>query len=172
RSTRRAASSRQSSMPIPIRSWARRSWESKVAKSQRNSRSRCSVESAALRCATRSSLTQLWLNRSTTCSALLSPSRLSPQTPRKELRRLVSQRLLRRSVAPHSTQTAPKSASAVTESIVRATILEQPLVAFGPEVVADLQAGLRREWLVTNGLGGYASSTVVGINTRRYHGLL
>src|SRR5579872_4125163 len=28
------------------------------------------------------------------------------------------------------------------------------------------------EWLETNGLGGYASSTVTGANTRRYHGLL
>jgi len=31
---------------------------------------------------------------------------------------------------------------------------------------------VRREWLVTNGLGGYASGTVVGAITRRYHGLL
>src|ERR1017187_1830210 len=31
---------------------------------------------------------------------------------------------------------------------------------------------LRREWLETNGLGGYASSTKCGMNTRRYHGLL
>ncbi|HET7712166.1 MAG TPA: glycogen debranching enzyme N-terminal domain-containing protein, partial [Thermoanaerobaculia bacterium] len=31
---------------------------------------------------------------------------------------------------------------------------------------------IRREWLVTNGLGGFASSTVSGMNTRRYHGLL
>jgi predicted glycogen debranching enzyme len=31
---------------------------------------------------------------------------------------------------------------------------------------------LGREWLVTNGLGGYASGTVVGAATRRYHGLL
>src|SRR3954451_5099143 len=30
----------------------------------------------------------------------------------------------------------------------------------------------RREWLVTNGLGGYASGTVSGVMTRRYHGLL
>src|SRR3954471_21261511 len=30
----------------------------------------------------------------------------------------------------------------------------------------------RREWLVTNGLGGYAAGTVSGVNTRRYHGLL
>ncbi|MBI4307390.1 MAG: glycogen debranching enzyme family protein [Chloroflexi bacterium] len=35
-----------------------------------------------------------------------------------------------------------------------------------------LDAALEAEWLVTNGLGGYASSTVVGANTRRYHGLL
>ena len=33
-------------------------------------------------------------------------------------------------------------------------------------------AGLRREWLVTNGLGGYASATVAGVLTRSYHGLL
>ena len=30
----------------------------------------------------------------------------------------------------------------------------------------------RREWLVTNGLGGYASASLSGANTRRYHGLL
>ena len=30
----------------------------------------------------------------------------------------------------------------------------------------------RREWLVTNGLGGYASGTVAGVVTRRYHGIL
>lgn len=31
---------------------------------------------------------------------------------------------------------------------------------------------LDREWLVANGLGGYASSSVIGMNTRKYHGLL
>src|SRR5688572_32065437 len=31
---------------------------------------------------------------------------------------------------------------------------------------------LTAEWLVTNGLGGYASGTVAGVITRRYHGLL
>jgi predicted glycogen debranching enzyme len=36
----------------------------------------------------------------------------------------------------------------------------------------DLDALLMREWLVTNGLGGYASGTVFGVDTRRYHGLL
>ena len=37
---------------------------------------------------------------------------------------------------------------------------------------ADPELLLSREWLVTNGLGGYASGTIAGVNTRRYHGLL
>jgi predicted glycogen debranching enzyme len=41
-----------------------------------------------------------------------------------------------------------------------------------PKSFRDLDSALRREWLVTNGLGGYASGTVAGVNTRRYHGLL
>ncbi|HEV2438591.1 MAG TPA: amylo-alpha-1,6-glucosidase [bacterium] len=48
----------------------------------------------------------------------------------------------------------------------------RPLISFGREICGDLAAALRREWLVTNGLGGYASGTVAGLNTRRYHGLL
>ena len=35
----------------------------------------------------------------------------------------------------------------------------------------NLENGIKKEWLITNGIGGYASSTAVGINTRRYHGL-
>src|SRR5581483_10643121 len=53
-----------------------------------------------------------------------------------------------------------------------AGVLEAPLVSFGREVCGDLAAGLRREWLVTNGLGGFASGTLAGVGTRRYHGLL
>ncbi|MGC9514419.1 amylo-alpha-1,6-glucosidase [Methanocrinis sp.] len=34
------------------------------------------------------------------------------------------------------------------------------------------QEGTEREWLITNGLGGYASSTILGANSRSYHGLL
>jgi predicted glycogen debranching enzyme len=37
---------------------------------------------------------------------------------------------------------------------------------------SESEALLRREWLVTNGLGGYASGTLAGVATRRYHGLL
>jgi predicted glycogen debranching enzyme len=36
----------------------------------------------------------------------------------------------------------------------------------------ELQPGLSQEWLLTNGTGAYSSSTVIGCNTRRYHGLL
>jgi len=46
------------------------------------------------------------------------------------------------------------------------------MVRFGEEVCGNLEAGLSREWLETNGIGGFASSTIVGLNTRRYHGLL
>jgi len=38
--------------------------------------------------------------------------------------------------------------------------------------VTDVDWALRREFLLTNGLGGYASGTILGCNTRRYHGLL
>ena len=36
----------------------------------------------------------------------------------------------------------------------------------------DLETGLTKEWLITNGIGGFASSTIIGANTRKYHGLL
>jgi predicted glycogen debranching enzyme len=36
----------------------------------------------------------------------------------------------------------------------------------------ELDFSISREWLETNGLGGFASSTIAGLNTRRYHGLL
>src|SRR5438105_1040364 len=40
------------------------------------------------------------------------------------------------------------------------------------ETYGELNPYLSYEWLLTNGLGGFASSTVVGCNSRRYHGLL
>jgi predicted glycogen debranching enzyme len=46
------------------------------------------------------------------------------------------------------------------------------MLDFGREVCGDLHAASSREWLVTNGIGGYASGTVAGLLTRRYHGLL
>lgn len=52
------------------------------------------------------------------------------------------------------------------------SVLDRPLISFGREICGDLNAGMRREWLVTNGLGGYASGTLSGPNSRRYHGWL
>lgn len=49
---------------------------------------------------------------------------------------------------------------------------EREALDFGRGLCNDLHAAEQREWLVTNGLGGYASGTVAGVLTRRYHGLL
>jgi predicted glycogen debranching enzyme len=49
---------------------------------------------------------------------------------------------------------------------------EQAEIQFGREICGDLDAAESREWLVTNGIGGYASGTIAGSLTRRYHGLL
>ncbi len=46
------------------------------------------------------------------------------------------------------------------------------LIEFGREICGNLDSAESREWLVTNGIGGYASGTVAGLLTRRYHGLL
>ncbi len=35
-----------------------------------------------------------------------------------------------------------------------------------------LENGIKHDWIITNGIGGYSSSTIVGVNTRKYHGLL
>ncbi len=47
-----------------------------------------------------------------------------------------------------------------------------PLLPFGREICGQLEAAEQREWLVTNGIGGFASGTVAGHLTRRYHALL
>jgi predicted glycogen debranching enzyme len=46
------------------------------------------------------------------------------------------------------------------------------VVRFGPEICRDLDQAESREWLVTNGIGGYASGTIAGGMSRKYHGLL
>jgi predicted glycogen debranching enzyme len=45
-------------------------------------------------------------------------------------------------------------------------------VELGRSICGDLAAAESREWLVANGIGGYAFGTVAGHQTRRYHGLL
>ena len=46
------------------------------------------------------------------------------------------------------------------------------MIQFDAKDCRDLKSVLSREWLETNGLGGFSSSTIIGLNTRRYHGLL
>ncbi|MBI2869250.1 MAG: glycogen debranching enzyme family protein [Chloroflexi bacterium] len=50
--------------------------------------------------------------------------------------------------------------------------MDSPVRAVTCADSASQDVTLESEWLVANGLGGYASGTVCGINTRRYHGLL
>ncbi|HEU4683900.1 MAG TPA: amylo-alpha-1,6-glucosidase [Nitrospira sp.] len=49
--------------------------------------------------------------------------------------------------------------------------MTSPELSFAGEATHDVAALLAKEWLITNGLGGYASSSLLGIATRRYHGL-
>lgn len=46
------------------------------------------------------------------------------------------------------------------------------MIEFGKEICQNFAESSSREWLETNGLGGFASSTICGINTRRYHAIL
>jgi len=47
-----------------------------------------------------------------------------------------------------------------------------PSITFGKDALSRFGEVIEKEWLITNGLGGYASSSILGINTRKYHGLL
>src|SRR5579864_2827163 len=58
--------------------------------------------------------------------------------------------------------TTPTSVGAATASPVN----------FGRETCGSFSEASAREWLVTNGIGGFASGTIAGAATRRYHGLL
>jgi len=46
------------------------------------------------------------------------------------------------------------------------------MIEMDQESCRNLETALSREWLETNGIGGFSSSTITGLNTRRYHGLL
>jgi glycogen debranching enzyme len=61
--------------------------------------------------------------------------------------------------------TRETAAQRATDGVVR-SIIAPGTAAGNPDAV------IGREWLVTNGLGGYASGTIAGVSTRRYHGLL
>ncbi len=67
--------------------------------------------------------------------------------------------------------TSQKSPSSIEESVLVAPRRKAKL-EFGRETCGSLEIAEQREWLVTNGIGGFASGTVSGNLTRRYHGLL
>jgi len=48
----------------------------------------------------------------------------------------------------------------------------ESIIEFDGLICADLAEASTREWLDTNGIGGFASSSIIDLNTRRYHGLL
>src|SRR4030067_356049 len=50
--------------------------------------------------------------------------------------------------------------------------MKVPVISLSGKELASFDDAIGKEWLVTNGLGGYASSTILGLNTRKYHGLL
>jgi predicted glycogen debranching enzyme len=73
---------------------------------------------------------------------------------------------------PRTSATKPAKRSLPASQRGAAAIEYGAAVSFGPEICNDLAAAEQREWLVTNGIGGFASGTVAGSATRRYHGLL
>jgi predicted glycogen debranching enzyme len=46
------------------------------------------------------------------------------------------------------------------------------MIGFGREITGEIEAVVKREWLVTNGIGGYAMGTPAWVRSRRYHGVL
>jgi hypothetical protein len=46
------------------------------------------------------------------------------------------------------------------------------MIKFDRSICKNLVIAQTKEWLVTNGIGGYASGTIANLLTRRYHGLL
>src|SRR6266851_816618 len=67
--------------------------------------------------------------------------------------------------------TSQKSPLSIKTSASAASLPKAKL-QFGREICGSLDIAEQREWLVTNGIGGFASGTVSGNLTRRYHGLL
>lgn len=50
--------------------------------------------------------------------------------------------------------------------------IDETLIGLGRGDCGSFERAVEREWLVTNGMGGFASGTISNVNTRRYHGLL
>jgi len=79
---------------------------------------------------------------------------------------MVVQRKSRTETKPRTTRSpaAKKPSKEKADNYVR--------ILFDHAACSDLNVAERHEWLVTNGIGGFASGTIAGSATRRYHGLL
>src|SRR5271166_4889644 len=83
----------------------------------------------------------------------------------KSVKREVSKKMAK-------TTAKPRVQNAAKEANNAQGMLPEGEVQFGREICGDAGIAESREWLVTNGIGGFASGTVAGSLTRRYHGLL
>ncbi|HYL38591.1 MAG TPA: amylo-alpha-1,6-glucosidase [Bryobacteraceae bacterium] len=77
-------------------------------------------------------------------------------------------------VSAGSTSSSPRLAQqrAASPDYHGLTALMPPAIEFDSLICSDLADASTREWLETNGIGGFASSSILTLNTRRYHGLL
>ena len=76
------------------------------------------------------------------------------------------------SAGPRGAERIAKPERSVIQPLAATTAVLPSLIDFGRETCCSLDAACDREWLVTNGIGGFATGTVAGVATRRYHGLL
>jgi predicted glycogen debranching enzyme len=97
----------------------------------------------------------------------------SPRT--RQAQALATQTTKARTTPPETSAAKPARPSAKTaaaDSAGGSPLFREAEIFFGRDICGDLESAKMREWLVTNGIGGYASGTVAGSATRRYHGLL
>ncbi len=76
------------------------------------------------------------------------------------------------SPGPRGTERIAKPERSAKQALAVAAAFVPSFIDFGRETCCSLDAACDREWLVTNGIGGFASGTIAGLTTRRYHGLL
>lgn len=50
--------------------------------------------------------------------------------------------------------------------------MDLPAITLSSDIISHFNEAIQKEWVISNGLGGYAASTILGLNTRKYHGLL
>src|SRR5215470_321031 len=74
--------------------------------------------------------------------------------------------------APRKLRSQPQGSASSSTKAKAGLTPAHAAIRLGPQTCSDLATAERREWLVTNGIGGFASGTVAGTATRRYHGLL